>query len=79
MPEIKELEEKLKLIMSQLKECFELSLAIKKQSPNEKNRIIKYWEDFAKHFLNYVKTREKETRENIISQFSLGSLFKLIR
>lgn len=79
MAEIKELEEKLKFTMNQLKECFEMSLKLKIENPQSKRRLLKYWEDFAKHFLNYVKRREKETGQDIIGQFSLGSFLKLLR
>lgn len=77
--DIQELEEKMKMTLSNLVESAELSVALKKEYPEHSARIKKYWADFAKHFLNHVKKIEKEAGEEIVSGYSLSTLFKLIK
>jgi hypothetical protein len=77
MSELNELENKMKLSMKSIKECVELSIKIRKESPEAKKRIDKYWEQFLRHFLEYVKRREKETGEELLKGISLTKLFKL--
>jgi hypothetical protein len=79
LAEIQELEEKMKQSMQLLKEIFELSIEIKAQKPENSKRIYIYWEDYAKHFLEYVKKRQKETGEDILGNFSFSTILKLFR
>lgn len=77
--EIKELEEKMKITLNNLVESAELSMKIKIEQPEHSARIKKYWSDFAKHFLNHIRKLEKETGEEILSGYSLTTLFKFIK
>jgi hypothetical protein len=79
LPEIQKLEDKMKMSMALMKEIFEQSIEIKTQEPEKSKRIFKYWEDYAKHFIEYVKKRQKETGEDILSNFSFSTILKLIR
>ncbi|MDW7651338.1 MAG: hypothetical protein SCK29_05230 [Bacillota bacterium] len=76
MSELNELENKMKHTMMGVKECVELSINIRKESPETKKRIDKYWEQFLVHFLDYVKRREKETGEELLKGISPTKLFK---
>lgn len=78
-PEIKELEEKMKLTLNNLIESAELSVKLKSQHPEHSNRIKKYWADFGRHFINQVRKLEKESGEEIVSGYSLTSLLKIIK
>lgn len=77
--DIKELEEKMKRTLSNLMECADLSVRLKQEHPEHSARIKKYWADFGKHFLNHVKKIEKDTGEEILSGYALGTLFKFIK
>ncbi|HWQ43180.1 MAG TPA: hypothetical protein VN456_14250, partial [Desulfosporosinus sp.] len=60
--------------MVQLKQSLDLSLELKVQDKETGRRVVKYWNDFGKHFLAYVKKREKETGEEILGGFSISKL-----
>ncbi|MDT3705101.1 MAG: hypothetical protein ROZ36_19420 [Thermincola sp.] len=77
--ELKELEEKMKLTLNKLVETAELSAKLKKKYPEHNKRIETYWADFGKHFLSRVRKIEKEVDIDILSGYSLTSLFKLIK
>ncbi|MCX7922611.1 MAG: hypothetical protein N3B21_11480 [Clostridia bacterium] len=76
MAEVKDLENKMKAVMVQLKECVDLSFELIAEKEDTKKIIYKYWENFLTHFLDYVKKREKDTGEDILKGLSLKSLFK---
>ena len=78
-PEVKELEEKMKLTLNNLIEIAELSIRLKAKHQGQSNRIKKYWTDFGKHFINQVRRLEKEYGEAIVSGYSLTSLLKIIK
>lgn len=65
--------------MIQLKQCLDLSLELKAQNQETGRRVVKYWNDFVKHFFMYIKKREKETGEEILGDFSITKLIKLIK
>ncbi|MBS4030214.1 MAG: hypothetical protein KGZ63_02165 [Clostridiales bacterium] len=76
MPDINELEDKMKVVMKDLKACVEMSIQIRKENPEAKKRIDKYWEAFLSHFLDYVKRREKESGEALLKGISPTKLLK---
>jgi hypothetical protein len=76
MAEINELENKMRLAMKDLKECVEMSLQIRKENPEAKKRIDKYWEAFLSHFLDYVRRREKESGEALLKGISPAKMLK---
>lgn len=78
-PEVKELEEKMKLTLNNLIESAEISVKLKSKHPEHSARIKKYWADFGKHFLNQIRKIEKESGEEIVSGYSLTSILKIIK
>lgn len=78
-PEVKELEEKMKLTLNNLIESAELSIKLKGKNPEHSTRIKKYWTDFGKHFLNQLRKMEKESGEEIVSGYWVTSLLKIIK
>lgn len=76
MAELNELENKLKNVMRELKECVELSIAIRAESAEARPRIDKYWQLFLSHFLEYVRKREKESGQELLKGISLTKLLK---
>lgn len=77
--DIKELENRLKYIMNYLKETLALSVQLMEEDPNERKRVNKYWEDFLVHFLQFVRTQEKESGQNLLKGISLTRLIKAIK
>lgn len=76
MADVNELENKLKLTMRELKECVELSIQIRKEDPEAKKRIDKYWEQFLRHFLEHVRRREKESGEELLKGISFWKMLR---
>ncbi|MDW7674053.1 MAG: hypothetical protein SCK28_05900 [Bacillota bacterium] len=79
MSELKELEGKMKYVMSNLKDTVDLSLDIRAKHPETKKIIDSYWEEFLSHFVTYIKRREKETGDEVLKGFAFLNLFKLIK
>lgn len=79
MDDLKELEDKLKYTMANLKSCVDLSLEIKKSDPTKKRIVETHLNDFLAYFFSYIRKREKETGEKLIKQFTFGKLFDFLR
>ena len=77
MAELNELENKMHLVMKDLKECMELSLQIRAEKPEAKKQVNRYWEHFLKHFLEHVRSRAKERGEDLFQGISLVKLLKM--
>lgn len=65
--------------MNYLKETLALSVQLMEEDPNERKRVNKYWEDFLVHFLQFVRTQEKESGQNLLKGISLTRLIKAIK
>lgn len=76
MAEIKDLENKMKAVMSQAKECVDLSKEIIVTDPDSNKVIYRHWENFLTHFFEYVKKAEKESGQDILKGISLAKLLK---
>lgn len=79
MPELNDLENKMKAVMRDLKECVDLSIEIRTENQDVKKRIDKYWEQFLSHFLEYVRRREKESGQELLKDISITKLLKFGR
>lgn len=77
--DIKELENRLKYIMTYLKETLLISIKLLEESPEESRRINKYWEDFLVHFLQFVRAKERESGQGFLKGISLTKLIKAIK
>jgi len=78
MTELNELESKMKAVMSNAKECVDLSLNMIKANKNAETVIVKHWENFVLHLFEYVKKKEKETGQEILKGISLTRFMKLL-
>ncbi|MCT8976758.1 hypothetical protein N4T77_09115 [Clostridium sp. CX1] len=76
MAELKDLENKMRALIAQGKECVDLSFELIHREPETKKVILKHWENFLFHFFEYIKGKEKETGEDIIKGISLRKLIK---
>ncbi|MDW8802375.1 hypothetical protein P8V03_14590 [Clostridium sp. A1-XYC3] len=76
MAELKDLENKMRALIAQGKECVDLSFELIHREPETKKVILKHWENFLLHFFEYIKGKEKETGEDIIKGISLRKLIK---
>lgn len=78
MADLKELEDKMKALIAQGKECVNLSLEVIDKEPETKKVILKHWENFLLHFFQYIKDKEKETGQDITKGISLRKLMKFM-
>lgn len=77
MAELNDLENKMRAVITQAKECVDLSFEIVGKDPKTKKVILKHWENFLVHFFRYIKDKEKETGEDIIKGISVTKLMRL--
>ncbi len=78
MADIKELENKMKALMTQARECVDFSMELMGEEPETKKVIYKHWENFLVHFFDYVKKKEKDAGEDILKGISLTRLLKFL-
>jgi hypothetical protein len=77
--ELKELEDKMRAVMAQAKECVDMSVDIILKDPSTKPVILKHWENFLFHLLDYVKKKESASGQDIIKGIALTRFFKYIK
>lgn len=78
MADIKELEDKMKAVMAQAKECVDMSLELAKEDQEAKNTTYRHWENFLTHFFQYIKHKEKETGVAVMKGIPLTKLIKFL-
>jgi len=66
-----ELAEMLSRISRDLQSAIDLTIQIRRESPQSRNDTIRLWEDFLGGFFGYIKQRSKETKDNLLSGISL--------
>ncbi|MDF2615173.1 MAG: hypothetical protein K0S71_2959 [Clostridia bacterium] len=76
MEELKELEERMKAVMAEARECIDFSFDIMAKNPNTKKIIYKHWENFLVHFFNYVVKRDKNSGQDFLKEISIRKLMK---
>jgi len=72
--EIVLLSEKFSHIATELREAVDLSIVIRRESPQSKQEVILLWEGFLGQLFGYIKQRSKETKDNLLSGISLTRL-----
>jgi hypothetical protein len=77
--ELSELENKMRAVMSQAKECVDMSLEIMGKDQGAKAVILKHWENFILHLFDYVKRKEKESGQDILQGVSLARFLKYLK
>lgn len=76
MGELKELEDRMKAIMAEARECVDFSFEIMSKDPSAKKIIYKHWENFLVHFFDYVVKRDKNSGQEILKEISIRKLLK---
>lgn len=62
--------EKIQKVNKELRECIDLTIKIRAESPHNKIAAMKIWEEFLGSFFGYVKQRSKESKDNLLSGMS---------
>jgi len=68
------LSEKFSHIATELRAAVDLSIVIRRESPQSKHQTIILWEQFLSQLFAYIKQRSKETKDNLLSGVSLTRL-----
>lgn len=68
------LSEKFRHIATELREAVDLSIVIRRESPQNKQETILLWEEFLGELFGYIKQRSKATKDNLLSGISLTRL-----
>jgi hypothetical protein len=68
------LSEKFNHIATELRAAVDLSIIIRRESPQSKQGTILLWEEFLGQLFGYIKQRSKETKDNLLSGISLTRL-----
>ena len=66
--------EKFSHIAAELKAAVDLSIVIRRESPENKHETILLWEAFLSQLFGYIKQRSKESKDNLLSGVSLTRL-----
>jgi len=65
---------KFNYIAKELKAAVDLSIIIRRESPESKHETILLWETFLSQLFGYIKQRSKESKDNLLSGVSLTRL-----
>lgn len=68
------LEDKLRRLIWELKEAVDLTIEVRRESPQIKHESIRLWEEFLGQFFGYIKYRSKESKDNLLAGISLTRL-----
>lgn len=68
------LSEKFSHIAAELRAAVDLSIVIRRESPQNKHGTILLWEEFLGQLFGYIKQRSKETKDNLLSGISFTRL-----
>lgn len=68
------LETKLLQLTRDLREAVDMTIDIRRESPQYKHETILLWETFLGKLFGYIKLRSKESKDNLLSGISLTRL-----
>jgi hypothetical protein len=68
------LEDKLRHLTWELKEAVDLSIEVRRESPQDKHETIRLWEEFLGQLFGYIKYKSKESKDNLLAGISLTRL-----
>jgi Ni,Fe-hydrogenase III component G len=71
---IQELEIKANKITQALHELVDDSITLRKMSESNKKEVSKIWQSFLGDFIQYIKYKSKETKENLLSSINFTKL-----
>lgn len=67
---IEMLHQKITNATQELHEAIDMSIELRRQSPEIKGKVMKIWEEFLGQFFGYIKRRSKESRDNLLAGIS---------
>lgn len=65
-----ELAEKLSSLTHDLRVAVDLSVTLRAQSSDQKNQVMRLWEEFLANLFGYIKQKSKESKDNLLSGVS---------
>lgn len=74
MSETEMLEEKMRVIMRELKEAVDISVDIIQREPAAKKAVFYFWERFISTFFAYASYRSRQAGQNLLTAISLVGL-----
>lgn len=70
MADLEALRAKMAGIGRELQAAVDLSIELRARSPQQKEEVIKIWEEFLGSFYGYIKQRGRETKDNLLAGVS---------
>lgn len=64
------LRQKMQAAGKEICEAVDMSVELRRQSPEVKSEVIKIWEGFLGDFFGYIKQRSKESKDNLLAGMS---------
>jgi hypothetical protein len=61
----------LQRISQDLRTAVDMTVEVRRQSPQDKNQTIGLWEEFLGGLFGYIKQKSKENKDNLLSGISL--------
>lgn len=74
MATIELLQQKISNANRELKEAIDISIELRRQSPNSKGEVVQVWEEFLGNFFGYIKKASKDSKENLLAGISWARL-----
>lgn len=70
MADLDELRAKVAGIGRELQVAVDLTIELRSRSPQQKEEVIKIWEEFLGSFFGYIKQRGREAKDNLLAGVS---------
>jgi len=64
------LRQKIQAAGKEICEAVDMSIELRRQSPEIKSEVVKVWEGFLGNFFGYIKQRSKESKDNLLAGIS---------
>lgn len=73
---MEELKAKLDKLYLDIKDVVDLTVEIRRRSPQDKKQTALVWQSFLGSFFKYIKQKSKEEKDNLLSGISFAEFFK---
>ncbi|MDF2873469.1 MAG: hypothetical protein K0R22_152 [Sporomusa sp.] len=70
MATVELLHQKISNARRELHEAIDMSIELRRQSPQTKEAVVKIWEEFMGQFFGYIKKKSKESKDNLLAGIS---------
>ncbi|HWR41910.1 hypothetical protein [Sporomusa sp.] len=70
MATIELLHQKIQNASRELQEAIDMSVEIRRQSPQAKGEVVTIWEEFLSQFFGYIKKKSKDSKDNLLAGIS---------